>query len=147
MKFKKKYSHLAVFILIFCVLVTSGCASINPFADEIPEYDLDGKHEMNLILMPEDTVVFEMRNPGSGGYGFDGITFDPKLIKLEKYSIIPPESGLLGDFGRWRFELNMIGLGETSVIINIKRPNEEQRDAYKIVNINITKEGEPFIVW
>ncbi|WP_031481935.1 hypothetical protein [Maridesulfovibrio frigidus] len=145
--FGKKYraAHLITYILI--MVSFSGCAALNPFADSIPEYDLDGTHEMELVMMPGDSVAFDMRNPGSGGYLFDGVTFDPKLVSLEKYNILKADSGRLGDFGRWRFEFKLLKIGEAVVIINIKRANEDQRDSYKIVTLSITEEGEPFFEW
>ncbi|WP_419778661.1 hypothetical protein [Maridesulfovibrio sp.] len=120
---------------------------MNPFADSIAEYDLDGKHEINLGLMPGEKIAFEMRNPGSGGYQFDGVSFDPELVSLDKFTILEPESGLMGDFGRWRFEFTIKGLGAAPVIINIKRAHEDARDAYKVINMNITKDGPPFFEW
>ncbi|WP_139167358.1 hypothetical protein [Maridesulfovibrio ferrireducens] len=142
---KNKASILAICVLLLFGL--GGCAYLNPFASSVPEYDLDGVHDLSLIMMPGDSVVFEMRNPGSGGYQFDGITFDPKLVNLEKFQILKPESGMVGDFGRWRFEFKLLAIGEVPIIINIKRANDSQRDAYKIISLNITKDGEPFFEW
>ncbi|WP_154655403.1 hypothetical protein [Maridesulfovibrio hydrothermalis] len=147
MNIKKYNSYLFGLILVLFVISTSGCASINPFADSIPEYDLDGEHELRLDLMPGEVIAFEMRNPGSGGYQFDGITFNPKLVTLDKFNIVEPDSGMLGDFGRWRFEFTMVGIGDTPVIINIKRAGDKQRDAYKIINLSITEDGPPFFEW
>ncbi len=147
MKIKKFYSLTAVLFLILMSGILSGCASLNPFADSVAEYDLDGIHDMELILMPGEEVAFEMRNPGSSGYDFDGVTFDPKVIQLDKFRIIKSESGMLGDFGRWRFKFTTVTIGETSIVINIKRPGEDLRDAYKIIDLSVTKDGPPFIEW
>ncbi|WP_432737812.1 hypothetical protein [Maridesulfovibrio sp. FT414] len=147
MKIKKFYSLGWVLIILLFSGAFSGCASLNPFSDSIAEYDLDGKHDIELGLMPGDEIAFEMRDPGSGGYLFDGVTFDPKLVRLAKYKILKPESGLLGDFGRWRFEFTILNVGETTVAINIKRSGDKQRDAYKVINLNITKDGPPFFKW
>ncbi|WP_321402358.1 hypothetical protein [Maridesulfovibrio sp.] len=129
------------------MVMLNGCSSLNPFADSITEYDMDGKHEISLGLMPGEQLAFEMRNPGSGGYQFDGVSFDPDLVSLDKFKIIKTDSGLMGDFGRWRFEFTTIGLGAAPVIINIKRPGEGTRDAYKVINMDITKDGPPFFQW
>ncbi len=142
---KKRAAFLSILVLV--LLTAVGCASINPFASSVPEYDLDGMHELKLIMMPGDSVIFEMRNPGSGGYLFDGVTFDPKLVKLEKFKIVKPDSGMMGDFGRWQFKFNVLAIGEVPIVINIKRANDTQRDAYKIIKLNITKDGEPFFKW
>ncbi len=144
---RKYNSHLCGLILVLFVTALSGCASINPFADDIVEYDLDGKHELELILMPGEVVAFDMRNPGSGGYQFDGVTFNPKIVSLDKFKIVEPDSGMLGDFGRWRFEFSVVGLGDTPIIINIKRPGEDQRDAYKLIELSVTEDGPPFFEW
>lgn len=144
----KKYNSLGwVVWLLLLTFMCSGCSSMSPFGDSIAEYDLDGKHEINLGLMPGEKLAFEMRNPGSGGYQFDGVSFDPELVSLDKFTILEPESGLMGDFGRWRFEFTTIGLGASPVIINIKRAHEDIRDAYKVINMNITKDGPPFWSW
>ncbi|WP_419783231.1 hypothetical protein [Maridesulfovibrio sp.] len=147
MKIKKYNSLSRVVWLLLLTFMFSGCSSMNPFADSIAEYDLDGKHEINLGLMPGEKIAFEMRNPGSGGYQFDGVSFDPELVSLDKFTILEPESGLMGDFGRWRFEFTIKGLGAAPVIINIKRAHEDARDAYKVINMNITKDGPPFFEW
>ncbi|OEU66893.1 MAG: hypothetical protein BA863_05465 [Desulfovibrio sp. S3730MH75] len=145
--FGKKYRAARLITYILIMISFSGCAALNPFADSVPEYDLDGIHEMALVMMPGDSVAFDMRNPGSGGYLFDGVTFNPKLVSLEKYNILKADSGRVGDFGRWRFEFKLLEIGEAAIIINIKRANEELRDAYKIVTLSITEEGEPFFEW
>ncbi|WP_291328608.1 hypothetical protein [Desulfovibrio sp. UCD-KL4C] len=144
-----RFKNIIIIVLMFAVVAMSagGCAYINPFVSSVPEYDLDGVHELKLIMMPGDSVIFEMRNPGSGGYMFDGVTFDPKLIKLEKFKIVKPDSGMMGDFGRWQFKFNVLAIGEVPIVINIKRANDTQRDAYKIIKLNITKDGEPFFKW
>lgn len=142
-----KIRSIILIIFVLILISAGGCASINPFASSIPEYDLDGMHELSLIMMPGDSVIFEMRNPGSGGYLFNGVTFDPKLVNLEKFQIIKPDSGMMGDFGRWRFKFNVLEIGEVPIVINIKRANDTQRDAYKIIKLNITKDGEPFFKW
>jgi hypothetical protein len=147
MKIKKYNSNKSLLIMILLVFILAGCASINPFSDSISEYDLDGKHEISLGLMPGERLAFEMRNPGSGGYRFDGVSFDPALVNLDKFKIIKADSGLTGDFGRWRFEFTTVGLGAAPVIINIKRPGEGTRDAYKVINLDITKDGPPFFEW
>ncbi|WP_320174597.1 hypothetical protein [Maridesulfovibrio sp.] len=147
MKIKKYNSFGWVFCLLLLTFMSSGCSSLNPFADSIAEYDIDGKHEISLGLMPGEQLAFEMRNPGSGGYQFDGVSFDPELVSLDKFKIIKPDSGLMGDFGRWRFEFTTVGLGASPVIINIKRPGEDTRDAYKVINMDITKDGPPFFKW
>ncbi len=147
MRIKKYNSFRGVFWLLLLTFMCSGCSSMNPFSDSIAGYDLDGRHEINLGLMPGEKLAFEMRNPGSGGYQFAGVSFDPELVSLDKFTIIKPESGLMGDFGRWRFEFTTVGLGAAPVIINIKRAHEETRDAYKVINMDITKDGPPFWTW
>ncbi|WP_320172481.1 hypothetical protein [Maridesulfovibrio sp.] len=147
MKITKYYSPTLCFILALFLVTLAGCASINPFADSVTEYDLDGKHNLELDLMPGDEVAFEMRNPGTGGYQFDGVVFDPKLVSLDKFRILDAESGLAGDFGRWRFKFTVLDIGDTIVAINIKRPGQKQRDAYKVINMSITKDGPPFFKW
>ncbi|NDV25715.1 hypothetical protein [Desulfovibrio sp. JC010] len=147
MKIKKYNSKNWLLILILLVFILNGCASLNPFGDSIAEYDMDGKHEISLGLMPGEKLAFEMRNPGSGGYQFDGVSFDPELVTLDKFKILKSDSGLMGDFGRWRFEFTTVGLGNAPVIINIKRAGEETRDAYKVINMDITKDGPPFWTW
>ena len=147
MKIKKYNSFGWVLCLLLLTFMSSGCSSLNPFADSIAEYDMDGKHELSLELMPGEQLAFEMRNPGSGGYQFDGVSFDPELVSLDKFKIIKADSGQMGDFGRWRFEFTTVGLGAAPVIINIKRPGDETRDAYKVINMDITKDGPPFFKW
>ncbi|NDV22746.1 hypothetical protein [Desulfovibrio sp. JC022] len=147
MKIKKYNSYNRLLILFFMTFIISGCASLNPFADSITEYDMDGKHEISLGLMPGEQLAFEMRNPGSGGYQFDGVSFNPAMVSLDKFKIIKPDSGLMGDFGRWRFEFTTVGLGSDPVIINIKRSGEKTRDAYKVINLDITEDGPPFFEW
>lgn len=147
MKIKKYYLFNRLLVLFFLTVMISGCSSLNPFADSIAEYNMDGKHEISLGLMPGEQLAFEMRNPGSGGYQFDGVSFNPELVSLDKFKIIKPDSGLMGDFGRWRFEFTTVGLGSAPVIINIKRSGDKTRDAYKVINMDITKDGPPFFEW
>lgn len=147
MKNKKYYSVACVSFLLFVTVILSGCASINPFADSVAEYDLDGLHDMELILMPGEEVAFEMRNPGSSGYEFDGVTFDPEVVQLDKFRILKDDSAMSGDFGRWRFKFTTVTIGESSIVINIKRPGEDLRDAYKIINLSVTEDGPPFFEW
>lgn len=147
MRILKFNSVKKLFGILILTFIVSGCSSLNPFADSVAEYDMDGKHEIKLELMPGEQLAFEMRNPGSGGYQFDGVSFDPELVSLDKFKIIKADSGLMGDFGRWRFEFTTVGLGSSPVIINIKRPGENTRDAYKVINMDITKDGPPFFKW
>lgn len=141
----EKLRVFLIFVLFLFFL--NGCAWMNPFADSVREYDLDGEHQVDIVMMPGESVAFDMRNPGSGGYEFSGATFNPDVLKLEYFRILKPDSGMAGDFGRWRLEFKALDVGDDVITIHIKRPFEEQRDPYKIIAVKVTTEGEPFFEW
>lgn len=74
---RKYYSYLMFLFLFLFVSSAAGCAYLNPFSDSVSEYDLDGKHDLNLTVMPGDVLAFEMRNPGSGGIVLTGLLLIP----------------------------------------------------------------------
>lgn len=141
----RKFFH--IFILFFILSSFSGCAWLNPLGDSEKEYNLDNKYQIDVTMKPGESLILDMRNPGSGGYEFSGASFNPDLLNLEYFHIIKPESNMSGDFGRWRFVFKAIKIGDDVITINIKRPFEKIKESYKIAQIKITEDGEPFILW
>ncbi|MBN2141612.1 MAG: protease inhibitor I42 family protein [Desulfovibrionaceae bacterium] len=98
---------------------------------------LDGEQSFSIDLGPGDVLVLDMRDPGSGGYRFVGALFDPRVLRLDKVLNLPPESGLIGDFGRARYQFLALAPGETEVQVKIKRPWDANADLYKRVTVRV----------
>lgn len=139
--------QLVLSILFVLILGLNGCAWLNPFADSVKEYNLDNKYQIDVMLMPGESVALDMRNPGAGGYMFSGASFNPEVLNLEYFHILKPDSDRQGDFGRWRFVFKALKVGEDVITIHINRPSEKMQESYKIIQIKVTKDGEPFIKW
>ena len=100
---------------------------------------LDGEMHFVRALDVGQTLVLDVRNPGSGGYQFAGTAFDPSILRLELNTLTPPEQIRAGDFGRARFEFLALAPGRTDVVIKIHRPFEKDvpPEAYKVVEVRV----------
>lgn len=123
------------------LFVCSGCGGGPDWAgsggDETV-VSLDEDMEYSVELAQGEQVLFEMRNPGDGGYEFAGASFDAAILRLDNFVLQPPEQGAaLGDFGRAAYVFTALEFGETVVRINIRRPGTESSEIYKQVNIKV----------
>lgn len=143
------YRKFFSILLLSLLAISGGCSWLNPFSDSpsVREFDMDNKYQVDMIIKPGDSLLLDMRNPGSGGYEFVGAGFNPDLLELEYFHIINPDSDMAGDFGRWQFVFKALKEGDDIITIHIKRPGEQIKEAYKMAQIKIDKDGEPFIKW
>lgn len=90
-------------------------------------YEKDRGRTVTLKL--EDRLILHLRNPRSGGYETDTPLFDSSVLKLVSQKEVPPEASpgpRLGDFGKFFYEWEAVGSGETDIVINIHRPWEKK---------------------
>lgn len=106
---------------------------------------MDGEARAFQALAVGQTMVLDVRNPGSGGYDFGGTSFDPAVLRMDSHVLEPPRQARPGDFGRATFTFTALAPGRTDVVVKIHRPWEKDRDPeiYKTVEVRVTDEGAP----
>lgn len=129
------------FMALALLAFLGGCASVNPFAGDSGELVLDGEQQFATEVSAGQSLILDMRNPGSGGYQFVGASFDPKVLELSGFWTEQPTSGLEGDFGRAKYVFRALAPGKTVVEIRIKRPWEETSapEVYKSVEVTVSE--------
>jgi hypothetical protein len=130
--------HLAAVALASLMALAAGCSLLSGPQGERVELNLDRKAVAKAAIHVGDTLVLDVRNPGSGGYEFAGAYFDPDILRLDSHKLIPPEQAMPGNFGRATYELVGLKPGKTLVVIKIKRPWEKKPpEQYKSVQVTV----------
>lgn len=93
-----------------------------------------------------DKLTVVIPNPASGGYNRVIPEFNPRILKLLSRKEVPPEPApfpKLGDFGKIIFELEVIGEGQTDMVIRIARDWEINKspEEYLKVKIKARRQG------
>ncbi len=90
-------------------------------------------------LLPGEILVLDVRNSGAGGYQFSGASFDPTLLRLDKFWTEPPADPKPGDFGRAFYAFTALRPGACVVEIRIKRPWEKDSapEIYRSVSVSV----------
>ena len=83
-------------------------------------------------------ITVNLRDPGSGGYRFLSPIYNKGVLKmLGKRHVPRGEPRRMGDFGRQVYEFQAQKVGQTNLIIPIKRPWEKQFENYLRVTISV----------
>ncbi|WP_027176348.1 protease inhibitor I42 family protein [Desulfovibrio aminophilus] len=130
-------ARLASILLI--LLFLSGCGLFSGGSGGATRHlDLDGEGVPATALLPGETLLLEMRHPGDGGYQFSGASFDPAVLRLDKFWTEPPSDPKPGDFGRAYFVFTALKEGSTTVEIRIRRPWEKNSapEIYRSVSVS-----------
>ncbi len=97
-----------------------------------------------VTLKVGETLVLNLRNPGSGGYNVLPPVYDGEILALLSRKDIPPEKRpqpLMGDFGRIEFTWEARQPGATEVTVNIARPWEQTKPPEQFVKIRVRVSG------
>ncbi len=114
-----KHARLAPLLLLLALalaLLLCSCASMPRMlggsgGDVTLSLDGDQLHEVKVAA--GRTLWLELRDPSPKGYALAGTLFDTRLLRLEG---IEPREG-----GRLRYQLRALDLGQTDVMIKIRR--------------------------
>ena len=83
-------------------------------------------------------IMVNLRDPGSGGYTFLIPEHDKSVLKMLGERHIPrAEPRRMGDFGRMVYEFQAQNVGQTHLVIPIKRPWEKKSETYLKVTISV----------
>jgi predicted secreted protein len=83
-------------------------------------------------------IILNLRDPGGGGYNFLAPEYDANALKMIRERHIPQaEPRRMGDFGRKVYEFQAQKVGQTALVIPIKRPWEKKSETYLKVTISV----------
>jgi predicted secreted protein len=83
-------------------------------------------------------IKVNLRDPGSGGYNFLTPEHDKGVLKMVGEHRLPrSEPRRLGDFGRMVYEFQAQKVGQTNLVIPVKRPWEKKSEIYLQVTISV----------
>ncbi len=113
-----KHARLVPLLLTLALLLCS-CASMPRMlggggGDVTLSLDGDQLHEAKVAA--GRTLWLELRDPSPKGYALAGTLFDTRLLRLEG---IEPREG-----GRLRYQFRALDLGQTDVMIKIRRQGQ-----------------------
>lgn len=137
------FRRMFVLVLLFLTLCCAGCAYLGLGGDDYSVDEtlvLDGNQDFTAEIDTGETLLLDIRNPGSGGYKIKGASFDPNILRMEHFSTTEPGSGMTGDFGRIHYIFKALKPGETKIEIKIHRPWEKKvpPEVYKRVTVRIS---------
>ncbi|MCX5892958.1 MAG: protease inhibitor I42 family protein [Deltaproteobacteria bacterium] len=126
--------------LLIALILPSALVQAAPAAITLTEKD-SGR---TLTLKVGETLVLNLRNPGSGGYNVLPPVYDGEILALLSRKDIPPEKRpqpLMGDFGRIEFTWEARQPGTTEVTVNIARPWEKTKPPEQFMKIRVRVEN------
>lgn len=126
--------------LLIALILPSALVQAAPAAITLTEKD-SGR---TLTLKVGETLVLNLRNPGSGGYNVLPPVYDGEILALLSRKDIPPEKRpqpLMGDFGRIEFTWEARQPGATEVTVNIARPWEKTTPPAQFMKIRVRVEN------
>lgn len=128
-----------VVLLVSVLLFLAGCGLFRGGEAASVRLDLDEAPGATARLKPGETLLLDVRHPGDGGYQFSGASFDPSVLRLDKFWTEPPADPKPGDFGRAYFVFTAVQPGSATVEIRIKRPWEKDSapEVYRSVKVEV----------
>jgi inhibitor of cysteine peptidase len=94
-----------------------------------------------VTLKVGETLVLNLRNPGSGGYQVLPPVYDGKVLTLLSRRDLPPTQSRPGDFGRIELAWQARQAGDTEVTVNIARPWEKHKSPEQFLKIRARVEN------
>ncbi|MFI5330906.1 MAG: protease inhibitor I42 family protein [Desulfobaccales bacterium] len=94
-----------------------------------------------VTLKVGETLVLNLRNPGSGGYNVLPPVYDDEVLTLRSRRDLPPTQPRPGDFGRIEFVWQARQAGDTEVTVNIARPWEKHKSPEQFMKIRVRVSG------
>ena len=118
---------------VFIILVLAGLLAAWPPAatpaGSGPQILEEKDRGRTIDLQVGQTLILNLRNPGSGGYNTNPPLFNAAILELVDQKKLPPEPQArprAGDFGQLHYEWQAKEKGQTDIIINIHRPWEKK---------------------
>ena len=126
-------------IILPLLMLLSGCGLFSGSGGATLRLDLDREGSAAAALKPGETLLLTVRDPGAGGYQFSGASFDPAVLRLDKFWTEPPNDPKPGDFGTAYFVFTALKEGSTTVEIRIRRPWEKNSapELYRSVPVSV----------
>ncbi len=90
-----------------------------------------------VTLKVGETLLLNLRNPGSGGYQVLPPVYDGEVLTLRGRRDLPPTQSRPGDFGRIEFVWQARQAGDTEVTVNIARPWEKNKPPEQFMRIRV----------
>jgi predicted secreted protein len=90
-----------------------------------------------VTLKVGETLLLDLRNPGSGGYKVLPPVYDGEILTLLSRRELPPTQSRPGDFGRIEFVWQGRRAGDTEVTVNIARPWEKHKPPEKFWKVRV----------
>ena len=84
-----------------------------------------------------ETLLLNLRNPGSGGYNVLPPVYDGEILTLLSRRDLPPTQSRPGDFGRIELVWQARQPGEAEVTVNIARPWEKHTPPEHFMKIRV----------
>jgi inhibitor of cysteine peptidase len=94
-----------------------------------------------VTLKAGETLLVNLRNPGSGGYNVLPPVYDGEILTLLSRRDLPPAKSIPGDFGRIEFVWQARQAGDTEVTINIARPWEKNKSPEQFTKFRVRVEN------
>jgi predicted secreted protein len=134
-----------VVLRVSVLLFLAGCGLFRGGEAASVRLDLDEAPGATARLKPGETLLLDVRHPGDGGYQFSGASFDPSVLRLDKFWTEPPSDPKPGDFGRAYFVFTALKEGSTTVEIRIRRPWEKNSapEIYRSVSVSVGAAESP----
>jgi hypothetical protein len=127
-----KYFFCACLAVV--VLVFSGCgasSSVNGGFDPAQTLDLDGGYEFTVSIEKGEVLALDMPVPSKGKYIIVGASFDPAILRLERYL----EYGAAQRRARYLFTAQENG--STDVLVKMQPKGGGNVDVYKRVTVGV----------
>ena len=90
-----------------------------------------------VTLKVGETLLLNLRNPGSGGYSVLPPVYDGGILTLRSRRDLPPTQSRPGDFGRIEMVWQARQAGDTEVTVNIARPWEKHKSPEQFLKIRV----------
>ncbi len=127
--------RLAVLIsLLLSMVAFAGCAMVPSWAgggSGPVRLDADNEFRMKVEMDLGETLILDMRDPGSSGYEMAGARFDPEAVSLDAVMADPENPR------RVHYLFRAIGIGESEIEVRIRPISGGPPEAYKFVELLI----------
>lgn len=131
------HSHVAPLLmagfLVMALVLPAAPVQAGPAALTLTEAD-SGR---TVTLKVGETLLLNLRNPGSGGYNVLPPVYDGEILTFLSRRDLPPTKSLPGDFGRIEFAWQARQAGDTEVTVNIARPWEKTKSPEQFMKIRV----------
>lgn len=119
--------------LLMALMLPAAPVQAGPVALSLTEKD-SGR---TVTLKVGETLLLNLRNPGSGGYQVLPPVYDGKILTLLSRRDLSPTKSRPGDFGRMEFVWQARQEGDTEVTVNIARPWEKNKSPEQFMKIRV----------